>query len=107
MNQSVISNHGFLCARIAYLRSKAKTQEIELKESVKIMVVSSNPITLAKNFVVGVLAEKTIQHDLKNVGFAAAADFIIGNLFGKYSSVKRYIASSILEKVSTLLINRR
>ncbi|MDP1842698.1 MAG: hypothetical protein Q8K64_04695 [Sediminibacterium sp.] len=107
MNQPLISNHGFLCARIVYLRSRAKSQEMELKESLKDLMVSSNPVTLAKNFVVGVLAEKTIQHDLKNVGFTAAADFLIGNLFGKYSSVKRYIVSSILEKVSAVLINRR
>lgn len=77
-----------------------------LKESVKEFVVSSNPISKVKSFIVDLFPEKIEQHNVKNALYTAASNFTIGKLFGKYHSVNRFIFSTIAEKIATILINK-
>jgi len=100
MSKPKINNYKELTIRISQLSDLKDGQEAELRQNVKEVYESFRLKNILKRTV------KDLAHDEEfiNNSFKAGANFVIGKLFDKNSSVKRFVTSILLEKLITPLI---
>jgi len=100
MSKPKIHTYKELTLRISQLTDLKETQEAELKHNVREVYEHFRLKNILKRTV------KDLAHDEEfiNDGFKAGANFVIGKLFDKNSSVKRFVTSILLEKLITPLI---
>lgn len=99
-----ITNHIELKHRIMHLNAKRVAQEDELKRDFKELYYSIQPSTLL-NKAFNTNADSGSSNGLAKAGLGIGADFLIGKLVGRSSSLKGFITSMVLEKVTSYVIN--
>jgi len=100
MSKPKIHSYEELTLRISELTNLKEIQEAQLRQNVRETYEHFRLKNILKRTV------KDLAHDEEfvNDGFKAAAGFVMGKLFDKNSSVKRFVASILLEKLITPLI---
>lgn len=102
---SNIDSYDALKMRIEALRLQKNEQEIQLKKSIKAFTKTLSPAHLIKKSLHQLSADEGVKTDLTKVTLNTGVDFLIGKIFGKYSSVKGFLGATIAEKASRLIIN--
>jgi hypothetical protein len=105
MKNKEINNLLSLNQRIAELRFQKYIQEEELKVQLKDFVKTLNPLVMAKESIRELARDKEVQFDLTKVGLNMGANFLIEKVIGRNKSVKGFLSSILIEKVSTAFIN--
>lgn len=105
MENIKIINHTQLQLRIMHLRSEKFSQEIELKHSVKEFVYSISPVSIVKDSIHTLVQDKEVRFDMAKVGLNIGANFLIDKVVGRGRSIKGFLGSIIIEKISSSLIN--
>ena len=100
-----ITNYTDLEVKILQLRQEKELQENEVKYSFHQFVHTLNPVTILKDSLHNLTKDKTAQMDLAAVGLNLGTNFIIEKTLGKYSSIKGFIGSMLLENFSVPFIN--
>ena len=100
MSKPKIHSYEELTLRISELTNLKEIQEAQLRQNVRETYEHFRLKNILKRTV------KDLAHDEEfvNDGFKATAGFVMGKLFDKNSSVKRFVASILLEKLITPLI---
>lgn len=106
MEKAEVSIHQELVLLIQEVRVSKDHQEAELKASFQDLVHALSPLEVVKSSIHGLVNNKGIQFDLLKGGMNLGADFLIEKVFNKKGSIKGYLSSVLLEKVSSSLIQK-
>ena len=106
MQKREIINHSELSLRIMQLKSEILLQEDELKHTFKEFLFTLNPITIVKDSIHELARDKEVQFDLAKVGLNVGADFLIDQILGRNRSIKGFLSSVLIEKLSNTFINK-
>ncbi len=101
-----ITNHSELVFRIMELKAQKLSQEIELKHCIKEFAYTINPTSMIKDTIHELSQDKEVRFDLAKVGLNVGANFIIDKVLGRNNSIKGFLSSMLLEKISTTFINK-
>ncbi len=100
MSKPKIHSYEELTLRISELSNLKEVQEAELRRNVR----ETYEHFLLKNILKRTVKDLAHDEEFINDGFKAVANFVIGKLFDKNSSVKKFVTSILLEKLITPLI---
>ena|ERR1700741_1567287 len=106
MNPTFITNDTELHQQIMKLNYLKEEQEISIKRNVKELGYSLHPSMMLKNFIGKFTEDTETNNNLKSMGLSLGADFLISKLFGKGQSLKGFLSSLIIRKVTDYLINK-
>jgi len=87
------------------LKSEKLSQEIELKVKVKEFVYTLSPVSIVKNSLRDLVSDKDVRFDMAKVGLNVGANFLIDKVVGRNRSIKGFLGSLLIEKVSSSFIN--
>ena len=104
MEIKAIKNYEQLSARIIILKSERLRQEQILKYSVHEFISSLNPISIVKKSLRGFATDKDVQIDIAKVGLNLGANLLINKVLGKQGSIKGFLSSLVLQKLSSAFI---
>ena len=105
MENKEISSHAELVLRIMDLKAEKFSREEDLKYTFKEFVSTLNPISMVKESLHQLAADRDVKFDLAKVGLNLGVDFIIDKVLGRNRSVKGFLSSVLIEKFSTLFLN--
>lgn len=105
MESPIILKHKDLKLLIEEVRESKEIQERELKESFKEFAHALSPVQVAKSTLHTLVKDKEVQFDLVKGGMTLGANFIIESIFNRNNTIKGFLSSAILERVSTTLIS--
>ena len=105
MENFKITNHSELQFRIMQLKSEKVSQEIEFKSKLKEFAYTISPISIVKNSIRDLVSDREVRFDIAKVGLNVGADFLIDKIVGRGRSIKGFLTSILVEKVSSSLIN--
>ena len=105
MENKEISSHAELVLRIMDLKVEKFSREEDLKYTFKEFVSTLNPISMVKESLHQLAADRDVKFDLAKVGLNLGVDFIIDKVLGRNRSVKGFLSSVLIEKFSTLFLN--
>ena len=100
MSRTKIHTYKELTLRISELTDLKEAQEAQLKHNAR----EAYEYFRLKNILKRTVKDLAHDEEFVNDSFKAGANFIIGKLFDKNSSVKRFVTSVLLEKLITPLI---
>ena len=106
MRNKEILNHVELSLRIMELKSEVLLQQDNLKYTFKGFLFTLNPISIVKESIHELAKDKEVQFDLTKVGLNLGADFLINQVLGRNRSIKGFLSSVLLEKLSNTFINK-
>ena len=106
MRNKEILNHTELSLRIMELKSEVLLQQDNLKYTFKGFLFTLNPISIVKVSIHELAKDKEVQFDLTKVGLNLGADFLINQVLGRNRSIKGFLSSVLLEKLSNTFINK-
>jgi hypothetical protein len=101
-----ITNDTELHLRIMHLNALKEEQELIIKRNLREIGYSMHPTALLKNFVSKFKEDKELTDDLKTVGLTLGKDFLLQKLFGRGQSLKGFLGSLILRKVTDYIVNQ-
>jgi hypothetical protein len=104
MTTKSISNHIELKQRIMQLNFDKYEQEERIKYNLKEIYYSVSLASIAKNTLHELLKDKQVQRDVTKIGLNLGTDYLIGKVLGRNKSVKAYLSSLVLEKISSSFI---
>lgn len=105
MENRKICTYDQLQIQIATLRNEKSYLEEDLKHSFFTFIATLNPLSFVKNSLHTLATDTEVQFDLAKVGLNIGANLIIGQVFGKYRSIKGFFRSVLAENVSSYFIN--
>lgn len=105
MERQEISTHTELAIRIMHLKAEKFRQEEVLKNSFREFFYTLQPSSIIKETIHELSQDKEVQFDLAKAGLNMGANFIIDQVLGKNRSIKGYLSSLLVEKVSGSFIN--
>ena len=106
MKSANITNHSELLFRIMELKAQKLSQEIQLKNSIKEFVYTLNPVSMVKDSLHELAKDKEVRFDLAKVGLNMGTNFILDKLLGRNKSIKGFLSSVLVEKLSATFINK-
>jgi hypothetical protein len=77
-----------------------------IQDEVKTFIQGINPVEFIKNTAQSVLQDKNVQVDASTMGINLGVNYIIEKLLGRNRSIKGYVSSMILEKISSSFITK-
>ena len=101
MNNSKISDHIALKQKLMHLRSEKFEKEELIERNAKELYYSLDPVVIIKNTVRRIREDKELRHDVLASALNIGSDFIIGKLFRSNKSIKGFISSLFLERLSS------
>ena len=104
MEKAAISIHQDLIILIQEVRDSKELQEEKLKELFQELIHALSPLEVAKSSIHGLVNDKGTQFDLLKGGMNLGVDYLIEKVFKKNSSIKGFLSSVFLEKVSSSFI---
>lgn len=107
IDKKTITNHADLVSLIDQLKSESKLQENLLKEKFKALSDSLNPVNLVKKSLTDLASDKSVRLNVGKLGLNFGANMIIDKIFGKYRSLGGFFRSTIVESISTGVINKK
>ncbi len=105
MENTKISGHTELLLQIMHLKGEKFRQEEELKHSLKEFAYSLSPAQIVKDSLHKLASDKEVRVDLGKVGLNMGANFIIEKVLGRSNSIKGFLSSILVEKISGSIIN--
>ncbi|MEO6426981.1 MAG: hypothetical protein ABIP40_16305 [Bacteroidia bacterium] len=105
MDRSMITNDTELHHHIMKLNNLKEEQELVIKRNVSELVYSLHPSVLIKNLVNKFSENPEEGNNLKSIGLNLGKDFLISKLFGKGGTLKGFISSLIVRKITDYVIN--
>ena len=105
MDNSNIINHEALVLRIRFLRAEKSRQESEMKEKFHDLIYLLDPVSIVKGSLHELAENKQVQFDVAKVALNMGTNLVIDQVFGKYRSIKGFLSSVLLEKMSDRFIN--
>jgi hypothetical protein len=106
MENSGISTYTELKLRIIHLKSEKAKQEEELKQSFKAFANSINPVSIVKESIHELARDKEVQVDLTKIVLNIGTNLIINKILGRDHSIKDFLSSLLIEKISGFLENK-
>lgn len=103
MKTNEIDSHTELVLQIIYLREVKQEQEAELKKEISAFVYTLSPVSIFKNSLKELVADKTMQQNLTRVGVKVGISFIIQKIIRKNSLVSGMLSVVLTEKVAAVL----
>ena len=103
MKTNEIDSHTELVLQIIYLREVKQEQEAELKKEISAFVYTLSPVSIFKNSLKELVADKTMQQNLTRVGVKVGISFIIQKIIRKNSLVSGMLSAVLTEKVAAVL----
>lgn len=104
MEKVDISTHGDLKSLIALVRESKDRQEMELKESFKGFAHALSPVEVVKSSLDKLVNDKEVQFDLVKGGLNLGTSYLINAVFNRKSTVKGFIGSTVLGKLTSTYI---
>ena len=104
METKELNKHTALLLRIKQLKADKWQQEENIKSSFSELVKTLNPIVMAKESIHELASDRQVQSDMVKVGLNLGTNFIIEQVLGR-GSIKGYLSSVIVEKISASIIN--
>ncbi len=104
--RNTVTNISELRARIIQLNHIKESEETEIKRNAMEIYHSIHPINVIKEVIHGLSSNEEAATDIKNAGLNMGLDFLIGKIVGRTSSLKGFLSSMLLEKISHLTINK-
>ena len=101
MENKLITNHAELVLRIMHLKSEKFSQEEELMHSFKELTYMLNPATIMKNMA----GDKEVKTSLAKAGLSLGSNYLIDKVLGRNRSIKGFVMSVFVEKLSNMIIN--
>ncbi len=105
MKNTEISCHGELMDRILELRLEKELQEQILRQSFNEFAITISPVTIIKESLHELVSDTGVKSDLIQIGLNIGANFLIDKALGKRNSIKGFLSSVLMEKISSSLIN--
>ena len=105
MNRPQISNLAELELHVQYLKTQKRQQETQLKTTFNELIDTLNPVSIAKESLHKLAGDLEVQFDVVKMGLNVGANLIIDKVLGKHQSVKGFLSSIVMEKLSTIVIN--
>ena len=105
MNRPQISNLAELELHAQHLKAQKRQQETELKTTFNELIYSINPISIAKQSLHELAGDLEVQFDVIKMGLNIGANLVIDKVLGKHQSIKGFLSSIVMEKLSTIVIN--
>ncbi len=105
MNRPQISNLADLELHVQHLKTQKRQQETELKTTFNELIDTLNPISIAKQSLHELAGDLEVQFDVVKMGLNVGANLIIDKVLGKHQSIKGFLSSIVMEKLSTIVIN--
>ena len=102
---TAITNHKDLVERIMHLRASKLRQEEDLKHIFTTVIGTMNPVSIVKNSIHELVENREIQLDLTKVGLDIVTNFVIDKVLGRNRSIKGFLSSVLVEKLSGSFIN--
>ena len=106
MESKKILNHNDLLCHIAKLKDDKICQEIELKIKLNEFVKGLNPVSMVKDSLHELAQNKEVRLDIAKVGLNVGANFLIDSVLGRSKSVKGFLSSMLMEKISSIVIDK-
>lgn len=106
MENIKITSHSELLLHIMQLKSQKLSQEEEIKQCAKELVKSLSPISMIKHSLHELSHDKEVRFDIAKVGLNLGTNFLLEKLVGRNRSIKGFLSSIILEKISGAFINK-
>ena len=98
--------HAELLQKILQLQQQKKQQEQTIKMQFQDLTTALNPVALVKESILNLVAEKEVQQGVAKVGINVVANFVIEKILGRNNSIKGYISSLLVEKMSTPFLSK-
>jgi hypothetical protein len=105
MEKTDICSHSELMLQIMRLKAEKLEGEKELSYKFKELVYTFNPVSLVKKSIHDLADDTDVKYDLAKIGLNVGANFLIDQLLGKNRSVKGFLSSLVVEKISSSYIN--
>lgn len=105
MEKIKISSHTELVMRIMNLKAEKYTREEELRYSFKEFVYTLNPVSLVKESLHNLAEDREVKFDMAKIGINLGANFLIDKIMGRNRSIKGFLSSVLIEKLSSLFLN--
>ena len=102
IREQAITNYIDLERKIILADASRVEQEEKLKGNIKEIYYSLQPIAILKNAVNKLSEDSGIKDNIATLGVKAGADYLIGKLFGRSSSLKGYFSSIFFEKIMAI-----
>ena len=102
---TAITNHTDLVLRITHLKASKLRQEEDLKHIFSTVIGTMNPVSILKDSIHELAENKAIQLDLTKVGLDIVTNFVIDKVLGRNRSIKGFLSSVLVEKLSGSFIN--
>ncbi len=104
MEKTAFSVHDDLLSLISEVKKSKEIQEIRLRESFEDLAQSLSPVEVVKSSIHELVTDKGMQFDLIKGGMNLGVNYLIEKVFNKNGSVKGFLSSVLLEKVSASFI---
>jgi len=101
-----MSKHSELVILIQELKEEKYLHEAELKIVLEGFAHSISPVSIIKNSLHTLADDRYVKLDLAKAGLNLGANFIIEKVIGRNRSITGFITSIVVEKISTLIINK-
>ncbi len=105
MEKIVITSYAQLKSQISQLRTDKLNQEIELKILVNEIIDSLSIISIMKTTIQELVKDKEVQIDVIKLGLKTSANYLLEKVVGRNRTVKGFLASILIEKITNSLIN--
>jgi hypothetical protein len=92
--------------RIMHLNALKEEQELIIKRNIREIGYSLHPAAMLKNAIGKLTEDQELTDDLKTAGLMLGKDFLLQKLFGKGQSLKGFLGSLILRKVTDYIVNK-
>jgi len=101
-----LTNYSELTNRIQALKDEKILHEAKLKNVFEGFANSLNPVSMIKDSIHSLAGDKVVRLDLAKAGLNLGANFLIEQVIGRNRSIKGFLTSIVVEKFSTLFINK-
>ncbi len=105
MDKIKVTAYTDLQIQIATLKKQKLAKEEELKVQFSELANQANPIKIAKEYLSSILEDKDLKLNISKVGINLGTNFLIEKVLGRNKSIKGYLSSMLVEKISTSIIN--
>ena len=106
MNPEFITNDIQLHERIMKLSYRKEEQEIAIKRNVRELGYSLHPAMMLKQFVGKLTEDPETNESVKSLGINLGKDFLLSKLFGKGQTLKGFLTSFVIRKVTDYIVNK-
>jgi len=105
MENNMITGYSDLVQQIAQLKVARRQQEATLKQDLRALTQSLNPVAIVKKSLFELVNDRELQLNLTKIGLISSADFIIDKILGRNRSVKGFLSSVLVETYTASLIS--